>query len=266
IGVVGLEDIIPYVHGKRLLEGLPAAQVQSATDLMYGVLIPSTEDEIAMALEAHNIADQVHQRVASVMAPGKTEREVMAEGSYLMSLLGSLDGLAWISTADAGSNRPPRDRRIEPDDIVRVYVELAGPAGYWTELGAVYSFREPPELMRRKFNIIVKAMNAAADMMRPGVKAGDLSAVIEQTYRDDGWRIVGRSIWDAHGQGLMGHLPPRAWPGSQEELKANMVLNMHPGVQTEDGLGFSLTNNYVVTPNGGRPLGGFQHKWNLLPG
>jgi Xaa-Pro aminopeptidase len=143
-------------------------------------------------------------------------------------------------------------------------VEAAGPAGYWAELGGVFSFREPPELLRRKFETTVKAMDHLATLMRPGVRAGELSVAAEEVYRSDGWTVIGRSIWDAHGQGLRKHLPPHAWPGSQEVLRPNMILNQHPGVVTEDRLGFSLTNNYVVTPDGGRALGGFRHEWHLL--
>ena len=69
------------------------------------------------------------------------------------------------------------------------------------------------------------------------MRAGELSVAAEEVYRSDGWVIVGRSIWDAHGQGLRKHLPPHAWPGSQEVLRNNMILNQHPGVVTEDRLG-----------------------------
>ena len=91
-------------------------------------------------------------RFSDALAPGKTELEVMAEAVHEMAILGCVDGIGKLSTAETGSNRPPTGRRFEPTDIVRLYLEAAGPAGYWAELGGVFSFREPPELLRRKFD------------------------------------------------------------------------------------------------------------------
>ena len=54
-------------------------------------------------------------------------------------------------------------------------------------------------------------------------------------------------------------------PGSGEELKENMMLNIHPGILTEEGFGVTITNNFIVTRQGGRPLGGFEHKWRVVP-
>jgi Xaa-Pro aminopeptidase len=54
-------------------------------------------------------------------------------------------------------------------------------------------------------------------------------------------------------------------PGSEEKLEENMMLNIHPGILTEDGWGVSVTHNYIVTPQGGRPLGDFEREWQVLP-
>ena len=264
IGVVGWEDIIPYTHGKALMTELSGANWSDATEMMDRTMIPSTPEELAGAEEIHHLLVRVMERLSTAMVPGRTELEAMAEGVHEMEVLGCVDGACRLSTVDVGSNRPATERRFEPDDIIRIYLESAGPSGYWAELGGVFSFREPSELFRRKFNTVVKAMDRVASMMRPGVRAGELSLAAEEVYREDGWKIIGRSIWDAHGQGLRKHLPPHAWPGSEEILQPNMILNQHPGVQTEDRLGFSLTNNYVVTPEGGRAMGGYKHRWNVL--
>jgi len=173
--------------------------------------------------------------------------------------------MAHLSHKAASGTRPPTDRRIEADDIIKVFLEFAGPSGFLVELGSVFSFREPPEEKRQKFLTVRRAIDRAAELMRPSVKAGELCQVIEETYRQDGWNIVGRRLWDFHGQGLNSLMPPLGMPGSEEKLEENMMLNIHPGILTEDGWGVSVTHNYIVTPQGGRPLGDFEREWQVLP-
>ena len=75
---------------------------------------------------------------------------------------------------------------------------------------------------------------------------------------------MGRRLWDFHGQGMHSLLKPFGLPGSLDPIAANMMINIHPGLLTEDDLGISATNNYLVTPLGGVALGQFQHKWHVV--
>jgi len=146
-----------------------------------------------------------------------------------------------------------------------VFLEFSGPSGFLIELGAVFSFREPPDLPLRKSETVIKAINRSAELMRPGVKAGELCEVIRETFVEDGWNITGRRLWDYHGQGLNSTMPPLGMPGSEEVLSENMMLNIHPGILTEDGWGVSVTHNYFVTADGGKALGNFKPEWHVLP-
>jgi len=110
----------------------------------------------------------------------------------------------------------------------------------------------------------VKAVKRAAEQMCPGAKVSDLCQTIRETFEQDGWGITGRRLWDFHGQGLHSILPPVGLPDSQEILKANSMINIHPGILTEDGIGISATHNYIVTPEGGRALGNFAPQWRVL--
>ena len=54
-------------------------------------------------------------------------------------------------------------------------LEFAGPAGYWIEPAGIFSFREPPERARRHFATTLEAVEQAVALMRPGVRAGEIS-------------------------------------------------------------------------------------------
>lgn len=264
LGVVGLSQAVPYGDGLALKAAFPDAQFHDATRLMEGVMMALSDEELALAEATHGYVVQAMAAVEAALAPGKTEREVMAEAIQTAYRLGCLTGIAHLSTGPAGSIRPPSDQRFQPDDVVKVFLEFCGPFGFWIELGGIFSFKDPAEAKRRKFETAVRAVEQARRLMRPGVKAEALSLAIEDTYRADGWKIAGRTLWDVHGQGLNSLMPPIAWPGSEDVLTDRIILNIHPGIATEDGWGVSITNNFVVTPTGGRALGGYVHEWKVL--
>lgn len=219
IGVVGLDSIMPYGDAKRLLASLPGARIEDATRLMQDVMAVMSQEEVDQAEETHRCVAQVLDRIEKVLAPGKTEREVMAEATYVAASLGCLDGMAHLSHRTGSGTRPATERRIEADDIVKVFLEFSGPNGFLIELGAVFSFRQPPEEKLHKFETVSRAIDRAAELMRPGTKAGELCQAIKETYLAAGLRITGRRLWDFHGQGLNSLLPPIGMPGSEEELK-----------------------------------------------
>jgi Xaa-Pro dipeptidase len=266
IGVVGLNRVMSHQDARTLVAGLPGAEIDDATRLVDDVMAIKSAEEIAQAAETYRFVAQAHHQIRDALAPGKTERAVMSEAVRFLAQHGCLDGIAHISTEAPPFIRPPEDRPIEEDDILKVSLEFAGPAGYWIELASIFSFREPAEREHRHFETTLKAVERAAKLMRPGAKGSELSEAIEQTYREDDWNITGRVIWDVHGIGLNVITPPIGLPGSEDELKENMILNIHPGlVVGEDGWGVYVQDNLVVTPEGGRPLAEYEYAWHVLP-
>lgn len=265
IGVAGLDGIMPYGNGHAMKTTLSGAKFEDATRVMQHVMVNLSEEEMALAEETHGYLVRIKDKIKDAMAPGKTEREVLAAGLCEAAKLGCLDGMAHLTNREASGTRPGSERCITEDDIIKVFLEFAGPSGFLIELGAVFSFREPPDLPLRKSETVIKAINRSAELMRPGVKAGDLCEVIRETFVEDGWNITGRRLWDYHGQGLNSMMPPVGMPGSDEVLRENMMLNVHPGILTEDGWGVSVTHNYFVTAEGGKALGDFKPEWHVIP-
>ena len=265
IGLVGLGEASSYEQGKKIIDHISVSKrIEDVTEEMHTLLMPKNPEDFEAAEETHNILAKILIKFGEDLSVGRPEREVVAECLKEMTIHGCTDGVCKISTAKSGSNRPPQDRSFEKQDIVRVYMDAAGPQGYWVEVGGVFSFEKPSELIYRKFNTTVKAMEKAAEVMVPGNLASEVCRVQEDVFREDGWEIIDRALWDAHGQGFIKHLRPYSWPGTTDTFRENMIINAHPGIITSDGLGFSLTNNYFVTKNGGRAFGNFKHEWHLV--
>jgi Xaa-Pro aminopeptidase len=266
IGVVGMDAILPHGDAHRLMHALPDAHLTDTTSLMQDVMVILSDEELALAEQTHGFVVDVMERIKATLAPGKTEREVMAEAIQVAAGHGCLDGMAHLSRQEGSGTRPALARVIEPEDTIKVFLEFAGPSGFLIELGSQFSFSTPSDEKLRKFETVSRAIQRGAALMRPGATVSEVCEAIRQVYVDDGWTITGRRLWDFHGQGLNSLMPPIGMPDSQEEFKENMMINVHPGILTERGGGVTITNNYIVTPEGGRPLGDYEHEWPILSG
>ncbi len=145
-----------------------------------------------------------------------------------------------------------------------MFMEFLTPQGFLIELGGCFSFGEPGPAWRDRFALAAHVIDAAIAATRPGTVADDLVRFIADEMGRSGGKVVGRRLWDFHGQGYHSLQRPFGLPGSQDPIREGMMINIHPGLLTADGLGVSATNNYIVTPNGGRPLGGFRHVWQVV--
>jgi Xaa-Pro aminopeptidase len=264
LGAVGWHHVMAHGDAEAVMAGLPGVVFGDATALMRSVMAALSDEEVSQAEETHGYLTLIWNRLARELKPGRSSREVMAEAIHEAARLGCHDGMAHIGFGQASKTMPGSERIISEDDICKIFLEYSGPSGFEVELGGQFSFREPPIEYARKHRTVLEAIETAMELSRPGAVAGDLCRAIQQVFEDDGWNITGRRLWDFHGQGLGGSMPPTGLPESDEVLQPNWMINIHPGLLTEDGIGLADTFNYIVTPGGGRPLANHKPKWWVL--
>lgn len=265
LGVVGLKRLMSQDDIDAFQDALPGAEMVEAADVLERVRVIKSEEEVAALTETSRIVAAAMARFRDVLEPGKTEREVVAEAWQVGRELGVLDGIAHISNDAPAFVHPPTDRVINDADVIKLSMEMAGPTGYWVELAAVFSFREPPEEQRRLFETVMRATERVRVLLRPGTTADELVAAVEASYDEDGWSSTTRTIWDAHGIGLDVIEPPILHRGDPLRLEAGMAINVHPGLAIGDRLlGLYVQDNYIVAEGGAEPLSGWDHRWHVI--
>jgi Xaa-Pro aminopeptidase len=261
-----MQQVMNYGDGRALQHGLSAAQLVDATPLVDAIMAVKSEEELALAAETYRAVAQAHATLRAELAPGKSERAVMARAVETLAELGCLDGIAHLTHGTRPFFRPPTERIIAADDIIKVSLEFAGPGGYWIELAGVYSFWEPPARELRYHATAVKAIERVKQVLRPGATGGDVTQAVEETFAEDGWHVSGRGIWDGHLIGLNVIRPPYGVKDNTDVFEENMIFNVHPGLLVDDDrMGMFLQDNLVVTPQGGRTLGVYPQQWCMLP-
>ncbi len=264
VGVVGLTNLVSFGDATRLLRGLEDRVVEDATHLVEDLWTTlSTNDAVAVEV-SHCLVSRIFDAFRDALRPGRTEREVVADAYRVAIQGGCLEGVIHLNHDMKSGTRPATDRQIDREDIYKMFMEFLTPGGYLIELGGCFSFRAPNDGWQRKFDLVALAISEAMTAIRPGMIADDVVQVIRRTYEKAGVEIVGRRLWDFHGQGMHSLLRPFGMPGSVDPITDNMMINIHPGLITSDRLGISATNNYIVTPSGGRALGDFQHRWHVV--
>lgn len=265
IGVVGMGQVMVYDDVLALQRALPNARLSDATTAVDSVMAIRSAEEIAMQAESYRCVAQAHARLEQAFRPRRSERAAMAEAVQVLAELGCLDGIAHLTTDIRPFFRPPTDRLISAEEIIKVSLEFAGPSGYWVELSAIYSFRDPPARQLRYYESCVKAIERVKAMLRPGARGGDVTRTVEASFAEDGWKVSGHGIWDGHLIGLNVIRPPYGLIDNRDVFQENMVFNVHPGLLVDDdGMGMFVQDNLLVTPVGGQPLGEFEHRWRRI--
>jgi Xaa-Pro aminopeptidase len=264
VGVVGLNAIMPHGDATRLAEGLAPVGMRDATDLVEGLWNILSPADATTAETAHGRVARIFDAFRDAIRPDRSEREVVADAIRVAVQGGCLEGVIHLNHDRKSGTRPATDRKIERGDIYKMFMEFLTPEGYLIELGGCFSFSPPGRDWQEKFDLVALAISEAIAATKPGMIADDLVQNIRQTYDRAGAKIVGRRLWDFHGQGMHSLLRPFGLPGSTDPIAENMMINIHPGLLTDDDLGISATNNYLVTPSGGVALGGFRHRWQVV--
>jgi len=264
IGVVGFDAIVPHGDAQRLIAGLAPIPLTDATKMVedfWNILSPA---DAATVEVSHNRVAGVFDAFRDAMRPDRTERDVVGDAIKVAVGAGCLEGVIHLNHDRKSGTRPATDRLIERGDIYKMFMEFLTPEGYLIELGGCFSFAPPTAEWQEKFDLVSNAISEAISFTKPGMIADDVVRNIRESYDRAGAEIIGRRLWDFHGQGMHSLLRPFGLPGSTDPISDNMMINIHPGLLTEDDLGISATNNYLVTDSGGVALGGFKHQWHVV--
>jgi Xaa-Pro dipeptidase len=240
------------VAGRRVATepgALPAALASAlaAVDVERELLLARAvkdEDELAKIRAAIALCDAGQSTARSSARAGLTELELWAtvRGAMETAAAGRVPALADVVSgprAEEGGG-PPGPRALTERDLV-ICDLVPRLDGYWGDSCSTIAVGEPSASAREKHRRAREALERGLEAIRPGVRAGDLDALV----RAD----LGYPHHTGHGLGVSWHEEPRIVPGSPTILDAGMIVALEPAVYT-DGEGIRVEQITVVTPDG----------------
>lgn len=267
IGVPGLggilrapEGSIPYTTFQRIREALPHAHFENATDLMQGVRIIKSPEEIAFLERATELAEYSISAMAQTARPGVREYEVYAAAVYASVSRGGDYPFMLRWRAGPFPERQawkPTQRAFQAGDII-VNETDAKYGGYTSQVVHAIQVGGPPrEDYLAMFELSRRAFQRVLEQMAPGVTYGELLRVFAESVQDTTYQpgavlFIGRGVGEDEPMvGLRDTPQLLATP-----LRAGMVVTLKPPIRTAEGrMGVNVGDTVTVTESGARRLG-----------
>ena len=260
--VIGLEmDQFYFTHRAyvELDKSLPNAKFADANTLVNWVRVVKSEKEIEFMQIAGTIASKVMKTAQNTIAPGVRECDVAAEvakAQYSGTPEHSGDYPAIVPLMMAGeATKTPHltwsEKKYNNDEAV--LLELCGVYKHYHVPIArtLYLGNQPPKLMVDTGKTVLEGLNAALDMIKPGVLIEDIEATWRKTIAKTGLVKESRI-----GYSIGVNYPPD-WgeqtisvrPGDKTVVQKNMTLHLIPGIWLDD-VGFEVDASFYVTDKG----------------
>lgn len=263
IGVVGLTDAaFAAWHLSEMQAGAPEATVVDATDLFETARQVNSVESLDAFRSTSAVMLDIYSVLEPEIEPGMREIDLAARAHQVAREHGLRDPMVLMQTSPFGALSFGTTKEIGKDDIVCLWIESAGPSGWWLEFRRCYTFG-PPSLTAQEFwKTSVQCLQEGLSALRPGAPAHAFSDAIERVMGVAGFELGWSDPKDTHHMyslhGIGTDAIQGVWvPGKDRELRENEVVNLHPTLDFshEDLTKFGwlgITDNAVITPDGGQ--------------
>ena len=230
-------------------KGLRWVPDQSAVEKLRCVKDAS---ELALMREAADIISRVFEAVLPLIRPGLTELGLAGEIEHEMKRRGasgaSFETIVASGARSAWPHAQPSSKPLRERELV-VLDQGAILRGYCSDMTRTVFLGKAPGRVRKLYQAVLDAQQAAKAAIRPGVKAGDVDRAARAVLRRSGLaKYFTHST--GHGLGLEVHEMPRLGRGDEFVLQEGMVVTVEPGVYVEGLGGIRIEDDVVVTAQG----------------
>jgi Xaa-Pro aminopeptidase len=250
---------------KDYLEETRFANMLVSAEAISGALRSrKTPAEVDRIRHAVKISEQIFDQTFEFANIGRTEKEL---GDFMHARVKSLGlDFAWEATncpsVNTGPDSPighvgPAHITIQPGHILHIDFGVKKDQ-YCADLQRVAYFRSPsesvpPEAVQRGFDIVIRAVQAAVRVLKPGVKGKDVDAAAREVILKAGYpeymygtgHHLGRTVHD--GAGLLGPEWERYGDTPNYLVEAGHVYTIEPGLFVPGHGYIGLEEDVLVT-------------------
>ena len=245
------EEKLSYASFAALSRNLEK-QFYASKGLLMGLRASKNQEEIDSMIQAQRISEKALEKTLTLIKPGMTEREVMAELSYYMLKFGS-EGNSFDPIVVTGKNTSmphgvPGDTVIQAGDFITMdFGSLKN--GYCSDMTRTVAVGYATEEMRNVYNIVLQAQLAGIAAARSGIPG----KLIDKAARDV-IEAAGYGAYFGHGfghsLGLDIHEPPLAGPRGEALMAENDLCSAEPGIYIPGKFGVRIEDVMIIRENG----------------
>lgn len=208
-------------------------------------------DEVAIIQRAQDITDESFAHILTVLKPGMTELDVMAELCYAMAVRGGKTSFGCIAASGPNSSMPhaqPSMRKLQNGDFLTMDFGCKI-EGYCSDMTRTVAIGQPSDEMKEIYQIVLDAQRRALDKIAPGVVCNDVDFAARGYIADKGYGdYFGHGL--GHSLGLAIHEEPRFTQHCTEVLKPGICISVEPGIYLPGKFGVRIEDIVCITEDG----------------
>lgn len=215
-----------------------------------------SDPEAAQIREACQLTAAAFAETLPLVRAGESERDLALEIEFRMRRMGA-DGVAFETIVASGPRAAlpharPTAKRLKPRELV-IFDLGAILGGYAADMTRTVYLGSPDRRVRRLYESVLNAQEAAIGCVRGGVSAGEVDAAARRRLAKD--RLDQYFTHSTgHGVGIEIHESPRIGKGEKAVIAAGSVVTVEPGIYIEGFGGIRIEDTVLVNQNGAEVL------------
>jgi Xaa-Pro dipeptidase len=252
-GRLGIEETAYFVFSDNVAHEVPTLQTVSATPVTAGCRMIKSDHELDLMRLANQVTLKAYEAAYKALRPGMTDHEF----SGLISAAHERLGFPGSAMVLVGEYSAQPHGTIQPQTIREGKIILIDGGckveGYESDISRTFIFGKPTDKMKRVFDLVHKAQQAAYSAALPGSACGAVDAAARKVITDGGYGPDYKYFTHrlGHGIGMDGHEWPYLVRGNQTPLEKNMTFSDEPGIYIRGEFGVRLEDDQIITEKGG---------------
>ena len=253
-GVLGIEEKVPFFRSTGIAAAMPQAKLVPATPVTAGCRAIKSPAELVLMQVANNATLALYKAIWQGLEPGMTQQHISAwvdAGYARMGLRGEASINVGTYTAQPHGSREPQVIRegtpVMLDD--GCYVE-----DYQSDITRTFTLGKATDKMKRVFDIVRKAQQAALAAAHPGATMESVDAAARKVIADagygPGYKYFSHRL--GHGIGMDMHEWYYLVEGNKRKIEVDMTFSDEPGIYIPGEFGVRLEDDMHVTEAGAR--------------
>lgn len=268
-----------WLRLNKMLEGTEYInKLISSENLLAALRGRKTELELENIRKAVDFSELGHKKVSETAKIGISEEEIeemLLEFTKENNLIVSYPPLIHVGPSTSiGHGKASPDIKIKKGDLINVDygVFFEGYASDLQRMNYVLQDGEdiPPTEVRRAFETVIKAINAGAEKLKPGVQGWEVDNVARKVVTDAGYQEfmhalghqIGRNVHD--GGCLLGPRWEKYGKSVMYKVEVGQAFTLELHVYVENHGYCSVEENVIVTKDGCGFLSNRQLELTLL--
>ncbi|RMF48230.1 MAG: aminopeptidase P family protein [Deltaproteobacteria bacterium] len=215
-----------------------------------------SQDEVAGLRAVAALHRQAYAAIEEMLRPGVREKEIAFELELTLRRLGaeekSFDYIVASGARGAMPHGVASDKCLQAGELVTLDFG-ARMNGWCSDETVTVAVGEISSELRRIYDIVLAAHDAAIAAIKPGMSLKELDAVARDMIVEAGYGdCFGHGL--GHGVGLEIHEYPAISPRAEGLVEEGMVITVEPGIYVPKLGGCRIEDTVLVTSDGAEPL------------